>query len=99
MIKAIMIKMHDGQEYSNSVLEIESIYLTGLPNGQPDDFYLKESIHDFVKNIQNPSIYVDISPYPKLIAATKGTQKYVRSMPNDTLTDNLLKLPKFRKPV
>ncbi|SCY83929.1 DUF3892 domain-containing protein [Lysinibacillus fusiformis] len=92
MIKATKIRMHAGREESNSVLEIESIYLIGLSN-QPDGFYSKESIHDFVKDTQNRSIHVNISPYPKLIAATNGNQKYVRSAPNDTPEDNLLKLP------
>ena len=93
MIKATKIRMHAGKEQSNSVLEIESIYLTDLSNGQPDGLYSKESIHEFVKNTQNPSIHVNIYPYPKLIAATKGTQKYVRSAPNETPADNLLRLP------
>lgn len=83
MIKATKIRMHAGREEFNSVLEMESIYLIGLSN-QPEGFYSKESIHDFVKDTQNRSIHV---------AATNGNQKYVRSAPNDTPEDNLLKLP------
>ncbi|WP_229386627.1 DUF3892 domain-containing protein [Lysinibacillus sphaericus] len=53
----------------------------------------KENIHDFINNNPNSPIYVDIYPNPKLIAAIRGNQKYVRSAPNDTSDDNLLKLP------
>lgn len=91
MIKATKIKMHSGQEQSNSLTEIESIYLTGLSE---DGFYKKEKVHDFiVKNPEHP-IHVNIEPNPKLIAAIKNGQKYVRSAPNETPDDNLLKLPR-----
>lgn len=93
MIKATKIRMHSGKEQSNAVTEIESIYLTGT-GIKNDGFYTKESIHDFIKNNPNSNVYVDISPNPKLIAATKGNQKYVRSAPNETPDDNLLKLPR-----
>ncbi|NSV52654.1 DUF3892 domain-containing protein, partial [Enterococcus faecalis] len=33
-------------------------------------------------------------PYPKLIPAMRNGQRYVRSEPNDTPNDNLLKLPR-----
>lgn len=91
MIKATKIRMHSGKEQSNAVTEIESIYLTGI---KEDGFYTKESIHDFIIKNPNSHVYVDISPNPKLIAATMGNQKYVRSAPNETPDDNLLKLPR-----
>jgi len=41
------------------------------------------------------SIQVNRYPYPDLIPAmSKYYEKYVRSEPNDTENDNLLKLPK-----
>ncbi|MCD4877868.1 DUF3892 domain-containing protein [Enterococcus faecalis] len=56
-------------------------------------FYKKEAIYDFLKTNPKSSITVDIYPYPELIPVLNGTQKYVRSEPNDTPNDNLLKLP------
>ncbi|WPX40995.1 DUF3892 domain-containing protein [Akkermansia sp. N21116] len=73
-----------------STLEIDSIYVAGgdiIPG-----LYKKEVLHDYVK--QGGIIYVNIPDYPKLIAATSARgEKYVRSAPNDTPNDNLLKLP------
>lgn len=75
---------------ATSTLEIDSIYVAGediFPR-----FYKKEVLHDYVK--QGGIIYVNIPDYPKLIAATSARgEKYVRSAPNDTPNDNLLKLP------
>lgn len=85
--------MHNGKELSNAVTEIESIYLAGT-GIKVDQFYTKESIHDFIKNYPNSYIHVDIHPNPKLVAVTNGNQKYVRSESNDTTNDNLLKLPR-----
>ncbi|MDE8239327.1 DUF3892 domain-containing protein [Erysipelothrix rhusiopathiae] len=90
-IKATKIRMHDGMKKSNSVLEIKDIYITGAAQ---DKYYPKENVHDFIENHPNTTIKVDIYPYPKLIAATKGSQKYVRSEANDSIHDNLLKLPR-----
>ena len=56
--------------------------------------FKKADLHDHLK--KNPgSIKVYISPYPDLIPAvsSKG-EKYVRSEPNDTPRDNLLRLPR-----
>ena len=59
-------------------------------------FYKKETIHDHLVN--NPcSIKVNISPYPLLIPAIRENEKYVRSEPNDTTKDNLMKLPKVTR--
>lgn len=54
----------------------------------------KESLYDYLK--KNPDyIQVNIYPYPNLIPALNSKQeKYVRSEPNDTPNDNLLKLPR-----
>lgn len=90
MIKATKIRMQRGFENSNSVLEIDEIYLEGLSK---DGFYSKEDIHDFIKNYSS-KIQVNIYPYPSLIAVTKNQQKYVRSEANDSPHDNLLRLPR-----
>ncbi|MDU5861235.1 MAG: DUF3892 domain-containing protein [Enterococcus faecalis] len=89
-IKATKIKMNDNVNTLNSVTEIKEIYLVGVTE---DGFYKKEAIYDFLKNNPKSSITVDIYPYPELIPVLNGTQKYVRSEPNDTPNDNLLKLP------
>lgn len=83
--------MHDGMEESNSVLEIKDIYIKGAVE---EKFYPKENVHDFINNNPDTPVKVDIYPYPKLIAVTKGSQKYVRSEANDSIHDNLLKLPR-----
>lgn len=90
-MKATKIKMKPGCGRSDNVREISEIYLV---DNQNNGFYAKESIHDFLKEHPN-SIYVDIYPYPDLVPATSMYgEKYVRSEPNDTVNDNLLKLPR-----
>lgn len=90
MMYATKIKMCSGCHYSNDCQDIDYIYLEGNNTNQ---FYKKEVLHDYLKKHPN-SIKVNISPYPYLIPAvsSKG-EKYVRSEPNDTANDNLLKLP------
>ncbi len=57
-------------------------------------YYKKADVYDHLKSHPN-SIYVDISPYPDLVPALSSNyEKYVRSEPNDTPSDNLLKLPR-----
>lgn len=89
---ATKIKMKTGCEYSAKVTEISEIYIEGCTN---PGFFPKSTLHDFVKS--NPgSIQVNIYPYPNLIAALSANrEKYVRSEPNDTPNDNLLKLPRL----
>lgn len=91
MMYATKIKMCSGCHHSNSCNDIESIYLTGADKEQ---FYTKGVLHDYVK--KNPgSIKVNILPYPNLIPATSSrSEKYVRSATDDTVNDNLLKLPR-----
>jgi len=43
-MKATKIKMKPGCGYSNSLVEIEQIYLEGC---QEDEYYYKSSLHDF----------------------------------------------------
>lgn len=91
-IIATKLKMDMGKDKSLLTTEIKEIYLEGLSE---DGFYSKESIHAFLIKNPNTEIVVNISPYPKLIPATHNNQKYVRSSPNDTPEDNLLKLPRI----
>lgn len=92
MIYATKIKLKPGRIYPHSALEISTIYLVGVQN---ERFYAKEVVYDLVK--QGYIIQVIISPhYPKLIAAISSEgEKYVRSEPNDTVQDNLLRLPQI----
>lgn len=90
-MKATRIKMKNGCGNSNSTLEIAEIYVDGCDK---PGFFKKENLHDYLKT--NPgSIQVNIHPYPNLVPATSVRgEKYVRSEPNDTQHDNLLKLPR-----
>lgn len=90
-MKATRIKMKNGCGNSNSTLEIAEIYIEGCNN---PGFFDKGALHDHVT--KNPgSIQVNISPYPDLVPAKSARgEKYVRSAPNDTPNDNLLRLPR-----
>lgn len=90
-MKATKIKMQSGCSNSNSCLAIDEIYISGSTNS---GFYPKASVHDHLQS--NPgSIQVDIYPYPDLLPAiSSNNEKYVRSGPNDSEHDNLLKLPR-----
>jgi len=91
-MKATKIKMMPGCSNSTKTLEIDQIYIEGCAN---PGFYKKAVIHDYLHAHPN-SIYVNISPYPDLVPAlSSNNEKYVRSEPNDTPLDNLLKLPRF----
>ncbi len=90
-MKATRIKMKHGCGQSNSALEIAEIYLEECDR---PGFYDKGALHDHVKAYPG-SIQVNIYPYPNLVHATSVQyEKYVRSEPNDTTSDNLLKLPR-----
>ena len=84
------IKMKSGCTYSNSLLEIDQIYLSNSKDG----WYKKATIHDYVKN--NPkSITVRTSSGPYVVPAVSSNgEKYVKSSPNNTMMDNLLSLPR-----
>ena len=90
-MRATKIRMKNGCGTSNSAVEIADIYIEGCDK---PGFYDKGVLHDHV--VKNPgSIQVNISPYPNLVPATSARgEKYVRSEPNDTSHDNLLKLPR-----
>lgn len=90
-MKAIKLKMKSGCRYSNNILEIDSIYITGCSD---EGYFSKEVLHEHL--VKNPgSIQVNIYPYPNLIPATSNYgEKYIKSSPNNTTADNLLNLPR-----
>lgn len=90
-MKATRIKMKPGCGNSTKTTEIDQIFIEGCTN---PSFFKKANIHDYLKTHPN-SIRVNISPYPYLFPAlSSNNEKYVRSEPNDTPLDNLLKLPR-----
>ena len=90
-MKATKIKMKTGCYYSQSLLEIDEIYIEGCTK---PGYYKKSLVYDCLKSTPG-CISVDIYPYPKLIPAlSKNNEKYVRSTPNDYTHDNLLDLPR-----
>ena len=90
-MRATKIRMKPGCGNSNYLDEIDMIYITGCNN---EGFFPKATLHDYLK--KNPrSIEVNIYPYPDLqpMVSVNG-EKYVRSEPDSTGLDNLLKLPR-----
>ena len=83
--------MKAGCRSSNSLTEIDEIYITGCTN---PGYFKKVVLHDYVK--ENPgSIQVDIWPNPNVVDAVSANgEKYVRSSPNAYGHDNLLSLPR-----
>jgi len=72
------------------LLELDKVYLTGVTD---EGWHKKDIVHDFINSSHEVS--VNISPYPKLIAAlSRNQEEYVRSSPNDSTHDNLLNLPR-----
>lgn len=90
-MKAVKIKMKSGYRSSNSILEIDEIYIEGCTN---PGYFKKEVLHNHLKKFPR-SIYVDAYPYSDLepVVSING-EKYVRSIANNTLQDNLLNLPR-----
>lgn len=90
-MKATHIKMKPGSYYSQSLLEIDEIYIDG--NGV-SGFFKKAIIYDYLKQYPG-AIQVNIWPYPNLVPALSSQgEKYVRSSPNGSTHDNLLSLPR-----
>ena len=91
MMYAKKIKMKYGCSNSKNVQEIEEIYIDGCNN---PGYFKKSVLYDYLKKYPK-SIKVYISPYPDVVPALSSRgEKYVRSEPNDTVRDNLLKLPR-----
>lgn len=86
---ATAIKMKNDCFFSDNLLEIDKIFLAS--NG----WYPKETIYDYL--IQNPSdIKVKNEFGPVLIACKSiNGEKYVKSSPNETKSDNLLSLERY----
>ena len=92
MMYAKKIRMQNGCRNSNNTQEIAEIYVDGCNN---PGFFPKAVLHDFLRTNPN-SIKVNISPYPYVVPATSYRgEKYVRSEANDTIHNNLLKLPRM----
>jgi hypothetical protein len=90
-MKATKIKMKPGCNSSNNLIEIDEIHISGSSN---DGFYKKAIIHDLLLKYPG-TIQVDIYPYPDCIPATSiNGEKYVKSKPDNTQRDNLLRLPR-----
>ena len=91
MMYAKKIKMKPGCFYSQSLMEIDEIYIQGCDN---PGYFKKAILHDFLK--ENPgTIKVNITPYPNVIPAVSSrNEKYVRSSPDGYLHDDLLDLPR-----
>jgi len=90
-MKATKIKMKPGCGTSNTLTEIDEIYLTGCDN---PGYFKKAVIHDYLQ--ENPgTIQVNIYPYPNCVPASSANgEKYVKSVSNNTTRDNLLNLPR-----
>lgn len=91
MMYAKKIKMEYGCRNSSNVQEIAEIYIDGCKD---PGYYKKSALYDYLR--KNPGgIKVYIYPYPDVVPALSSRgEKYVRSEPNDTIRDNLLKLPR-----
>ena len=91
MMYAKKIKMEQWSTAPYYPRDIAEVYVDGCDN---PGFYPKATLHNYLKDHPH-SIKVDIAPYPYIVPATSvNGEKYVRSEPNDTTNDNLLKLPR-----
>lgn len=79
-------------ENSNNVEEIDSLYLEGA---KEEKFYKKANVYDYLKKDDSNQISVDGYPgtYLQPVLSVRK-EKYVRSIKNGTVNDNLLKLPR-----
>ena len=88
---ATKIKMQRGCYYSQSLLEIDEIFIEGCDN---PGYFKKADIHEHLKKHPG-SIQVKIHPYPEVVPAISiNGERYVRSSPNSNERDNLLSLPR-----
>lgn len=91
MMYATKIRMNKGYEDSYNCLDIDSIYLIGA---KEEKFYKKANLYDYLeKNPNTIRVKRGAEPYVAPALSSKK-EKYVRSEPNDTVNDNLLKLPR-----
>lgn len=89
-MRIIKIRMNSGYETSNHCIDIKDLYVI---NCDVPGWYPKAGVYDAINN--GASIRVNRYPYPECVCAkSQYGEKYVRSEPNDTENDNLLKLPR-----
>lgn len=91
MMYATKIRMNSSCQNSSYLTDIDAIFLEG---DNANEFYKKDVLYDHLKKHPD-SLKVKIYPYPYIVPAlsSKG-EKYVRSEPDDSANDNLLKLPR-----
>jgi hypothetical protein len=90
-MKATKIRMRNGCGSSNSLLEIEQIYITGC---ESVGYYHKDKLFDYLK-LHPGSIRVNVAPYPELMPAIgTNNEKFVKSTPDHSQNDHLLNLPR-----
>ena len=90
--KAIAIRLNRGCTSPKSCNDISEIKIRDA-YGSTSEWKSKAKVYDLVKASPG-SIKVNRDPYPDLVPVkSKNDEKYVRSEPNDTEHDNLLKLP------
>lgn len=91
MIYATKIRMNYGCYGSYNCIDINSVYLVGEGF---DGFQPKSAVYDYLKVNPN-SIRVNHRDKPYLVPVMSvNLEKYVRSEPNNTQSDNLLALPR-----
>lgn len=90
-MKATKLKMKNGNQSPDSLLEIDSVYITECDE---EGFYKKSVLYDHLK--KHPGdIQVNIYPYPDVVPALSANEeKYVKSTANSSRKDNLLSLPR-----
>ena len=89
MMYAKYIRMKSGCQNSYYLTEIDSIYLEGENRS---GLYKKEEIHEFLK-VYPGRVKVSLPPYPDVIPAVSvRNERYVKSTPNESGDDNLLRL-------
>ena len=82
------LKMRPGCEKSCDVRDIEALYI-GYP---VTAYWKKERLHDYVRHHPG-TVQVAIAPYMDVIPAVSSQgEKYVRSGPDDSPHDSLLRL-------
>ena len=93
MVYVTYIKMKDGCKYSNKQDEIDSLYLSGSLSNP--GWYKKEEVFNLIK-YDSWTIKVNIAPFPVLIPAISiNGEKYVKSVSDNTISDNLMGLPRY----
>lgn len=89
-MKATKIKMRPGFAHTKESPEIAFIYIEDCEDAR---YYSVSELYDMIKKNPN-SIYVDVSPFPKLMPVkSKMHGNFVRSAKNRFEEDKLFELP------